>query len=199
MAKPMANDLLLGPRSPPVRLCAECATRHHDRAVSRTAQVPLCTLCEASYDIIIGQTPPPAAGEAIPGGATGSSARRGQRRCPRCRGLVSSVGYSWVHHMRWAAPLVQLAPPLPQLRHLLLSSYASDRICDVACRRAAGCRMCDPVYFHDEIERDASVLRCDIAELEFLRPIDYSDMPCVPFAKSTCREAAGIRCNPVCG
>ena len=42
--------------------------------------------------------------------------------------------------------------------------------------------MCDPVYFHDEIERDASVLRCDIAELEFLRPIDYSDMPCVPFA-----------------
>ena len=105
MAKPVASDLLLGPRNPPVRLCAECATRHHDRAVSRAAQVPLCTLCEASYDIIIGQSPPPAAGETIPGGATGSSARRGQRRCPRCRGLVSSAGYSWVHHMRWAAPL----------------------------------------------------------------------------------------------
>eukprot|EP01044_Picomonas_judraskeda_P001882 COSAG03_NODE_121_length_12310_cov_7.452870_2_plen_98_part_00 len=97
----MADDLP-GSRSPPVRLCAECATRHHDRAVSRApwAQAPLCTLCEASYDIMIGETPPPAPGEAIPGGPIRSSAHRGQKCCPRCRGLVSRAGYSWVHHMR---------------------------------------------------------------------------------------------------
>jgi hypothetical protein len=36
--------------------------------------------------------------------------------------------------------------------------------------------MCDPAYFQDEIERDAPVMHDGGPELEFLRPVDYSDV-----------------------
>ena len=57
---------------------------------------------------------------------------------------------------------------------------------------AALCRICDPVYFQDEIKRDASVSGCDIAELEFLRPVDCSDVPCVVLSmlSNNCSKAA---------
>ena len=86
------------PASPPVRVCAQCALRRSNRAISRSARAALCVFCEADYDF---PDEEPTAG--LPPGRArrlAGAPAPGLRVCPRCRKSVPTAGYSWQHHMR---------------------------------------------------------------------------------------------------
>ena len=86
------------PASPPVRVCAQCALRRSNRAISRSARAALCVFCEADYDF---PDEEPTAG--LPPGRArrlAAAPAPGLRVCPRCRKSVPTAGYSWQHHMR---------------------------------------------------------------------------------------------------